>query len=198
MDLKNHLLYQEKFNVHSNLSSKLVSGSLTFTFDEGKGNNYFPNSIIANFNSIIYSFEGKQYNIPIEQKFLDILDKMKEERNKHDEKVKDAPINWAALTTDQVIIKFKEKGYNVSQKDDYKYEISKDFQLSNSSDNNFQVKMIFNSKSGLPESSKLYKDGKIVSENIFEVKDGKNIVHKKYYGVNSSRPNRNLIITKEY
>lgn len=36
LDIKNHLLYQEKFNVHSNLSSKLVSGSLTFNFDEGK------------------------------------------------------------------------------------------------------------------------------------------------------------------
>lgn len=198
LDLNSNLLYQEKFNVRSNLSSKFVSSSLAFTFDQGKVNNYFPNSIIANSNTITYSLEGKQHNIPIEQRFLDILDKMKEERNKHNEKVKDNPINWETLTTDQVINKFKEKGYDINQKGDHKFEVIKYFRPFNSSENDLLIKMIFNSKIGLPESAKLYKEGKIVYENIFEIKDGKNIVHRKYYGVNSSRPNKNLIITKEY
>jgi hypothetical protein len=58
--------------------------------------------------------------------------------------------------------------------------------------------MIFNSKTGLPESSELYKNEKKVSENVLETKDGKTLIYKKFYGINSSRKEKNLIITKEY
>lgn len=198
LDLKNNLLYQEKFNVQSNLSSKLGTGSLTFSFDQETNNSFFPNNISVNSNNISYNYDEQQYNIPIEQKFLAVLSKMKEERTKYDAKIKDAPISWTTMPADLVINKLKEKGYEVISKEDNKYEISKNFQLFNDINKSFRIKMIFNVKSGLPESSELYKDGKKISENIFEVKNGKNIVHKKFYGVNSLRSNRNLIITKEY
>lgn len=126
------------------------------------------------------------------------MKKIKADREKRENKLKNPKINWSLLNPEKVSSKLNEKGYQVISLGNDRYEISKHFQPVDDISNVLQIKMIFNSKTGLPESSELYKDGKKLSENILESKDGKNRIYKKFYGVNSSRKEKNLIITNEY
>ncbi len=126
------------------------------------------------------------------------MKKIKADREKRENKIKGSIVNWSSLTPEEVNNKFKEKGYQVISLGNDRYEISRQFQPIDDISNVLQIKMIFNSKTGLPESSELYKDGKKLSENILKSKDGKNRIYKKFYGLNSSRKEKNLIITNEY
>lgn len=196
--IKNKSINSEKFFVQSNVSSKYGNGSVRFTAESGENNSFFPENIDVNSNIINYRFKGKESSLALNQQFVDIIKKIKEDREKIENKIKSPKINWSSLTPEEVNSKLKEKGYQVISLGNDRYEISRDFQPIENIDNLLQIKMIFNAKTGMPEISELYKDGKKLSENILASKDGKTLIYKKFYGINSSRKEKNLIITKEY
>ncbi len=136
--------------------------------------------------------------MPLDQEFDDILNNMGDERAARESIVKDIHIKWSSLTQSQVIQELEGKGYQVNSLGNNKYEISRQFQPVKNINKSFQIKMIFNAKDGISESSTLYHDGKKVSESKIEFVNNKKIVHKKFYSINSTRVNKDLIIKKEY
>lgn len=196
--IKNKLTTSEKFFVQSNISSKSGNGSLTFTSESGENNSFLPENIEVNSGIITYRFDSKEKSSPLDQKFIDLIKKVKDDRGERENKLNSPKINWSSLTSEEVNSKFKEKGYQVISLGNDRYEISRQFKPIEDINNILQIKMIFNSKTGMSESSELYKDGKKVSENILEKKDGKTLIHKKFYGINSTRKEKNLIITNGF
>lgn len=196
--IENKSIQSEKFFVQSNISAKYGNGSLSFKAESGTNNSFFPENIEVNSDIIKYRFDGKEQSSTIDHKFVDLMKKVKADREKRENKLKNPKINWSSLTPEEVNSKFKEKGYQVISLGNDRYEISRQFQPVNDISNVLQIKMIFNSKTGLPESTELYKDGKKLSENILESKDGKSRIYKKFYGLNSYRKEKNLIIINEY
>lgn len=136
--------------------------------------------------------------MPLDSRVVDLIKKVKDDREKKENKPKNLKINWATLSPEDVSGKLKEKGYQVVSLGNDRYEITRQFQPTDDINNKLLIKMIFNSKTGMPESSELSKDGKKLSENILETKNGKSINHTKIYGANNSRKEKNLILTTEH
>ena len=95
--------------------------------------------------------------------------------------VKWPKINWASLKPDEIVAKLKEKGYQVSELGNGLYQISHQIKLSSNIRNPIDIKIIFNAKTGFPQSSALYRNGEKISENIMEQMDGKNIVYTEKF-----------------
>lgn len=149
-------------------------------------------------DNISYSYEGKnsstEINNFIKQKHQEIKAKREKEKEKY--KNVNSKIEWSKLKPDEVVKMFQEKGYVVTKLENDLFEVSRPFQPMEGI-NNISIKMVFNSKTGIPESSILYRDGKKVFENIIENKNGKKVSYQKTYGNEGLRKGNNFLTIEE-
>lgn len=185
-----------KFSVRRNFSDD-GTGSIHFLTND-PNNLYLPQDIRITPDNISYGYEDKNSSTEINNFIKQMHQEIKAKREKEKEKHKNvnSRIEWSKLKPDEVVQKFQEKGYNVIVLGNDLYEVSSSFKPVDGV-NNISVKMVFNSKTGIPESSILYRDGKKVFENIIENKNGKKVSYQKTYGNEGLRKGNNFLTIEE-
>jgi len=192
-EMKNELKYTAKTNFSDD-----GSGSIFFTTND-INNLYLPQYIQINSDNLSYSYEGKSGSTEINSFIREIHKKIKENKETEKEqynKVK-SRIEWSNLSPNEVVQKFKEKGFSIKELGNDLFEVSRSFQPIEGI-NNMSIKMVFNAKTGVPESSILYRGSEKVFENMIEVKNGKNISYQKTYGKAGLRQGKNFLVVREF
>lgn len=187
-----------KYTVSSNISSKEKTGSISFNVEGVTNNSFFPENIEVSSNTIKYYFKNKNKTIQLDNKLVQLRQMIKNNREKRENRLKQTKINWTSLKPDEVVSNFVKKGYKVTELGDNRYEVSREFQPLENSNDLLLIKMIFNAKTGFPEQSELYRQGEKISESILRQENGKNIMYQKLYEKNKKRNQKNFISIEEF
>lgn len=196
----NNLKNELKLSIRSNYADD-GTGSIYFLTNDAN-NLYLPQDIRITPDNLSYYYEGKSGNIELKNFIRDLKQRIKEKRDKEKEKFRNekSRIEWNKLKSDEVIKKFNEKGYSVKDLGNSLYEVSRAFQPIEGM-NNMTVKMIFNTKTGIPERTTLYRNGEKIYENIIESNGGKNISYQKTYlqiDKKNLRKEKNFNVKREF
>ncbi len=210
---------EEPLNLSSLPQSKFPSSVLSGTMqisDEGYGSINFsqeisekekpyllPNKLELTTEGLqYYNSEGKLQTVPFDEhnrKALEIMSQARKKIALEKQKVSSLPkVNFSAMKSSEVENHFKEKGYEVKNLGNNRYELSRSLRP-NGNTEGIIIKSIFNASTSMPEKAEIYRNGIKISEHLMEAKTPEELwTHSKLYNNNSSREEKNGYIVNKY
>jgi len=196
LSFDNVLKNKVNIRVNGKITLDDENSSLMITSDH-PNNHFLPRDIKFNSKEVSYKINGKKETKSFKKKQLAIRKAIKESRERTEKWKDKEKIDWLSMNNEERIAKFNELGYDVASLGNDRYEISRDMDALGNG-NSMHIKTIINIKNQMPESSNMYKDGKLVSQHLDKTIDGKKVTYSKMYGKKDFRQENNFIIIKEY